>query len=252
MQRDTILWTRSEEHAPIAQQWLAEHAPEIRLHCAPLQRFLFRAPKEILRQLPADMADWRIIITSVNGAQAALQAFAEHPLGDVWVQESCWFAVGPGTADFLLSHGARQVITANPPDVHGLIRTIAEHGWAAGLLAICASNARPVLREAAAKNDWSFCQIIGYQPDALSVQVDDQWSRIGVVPLASAATWQRLQSHLSMQSMQDIRDGRVHLVAMGKHTADAIRESGLPLAGTATEPTIPALLAAAVRALRNA
>jgi uroporphyrinogen III methyltransferase/synthase len=158
-------------------------------------------------------------------------------------------ALGPGTAQALIERGIRaDLVPAGGADSEALARALAAAPPPARLLLPQADNARPTLARALAQAGWEVDAVVAYR--ALPLEVDAS----GLEPLdaatfASSGTVERFHAAWGPEGIRRLLASGCRFYAIGSRTATTMTELGLPIAATAAEPSVEALVEAVVRDL---
>lgn len=206
-----------------------------------------------LRRALAPLADgsfdW-IVWTSANGVDATFEALRAQGL-DARALAGCSIAViGPATADRVRAHGLEPDLLAAPATSAGLAKRFPR--GAGSVLLPRADLADAGLATAIAAKGWLPLEVVAYRiadaprwPRAVVDAV--RAGRLDLVLFASAGT-----AHATARQLHRARlePSILPAACIGPVCAQGAVDAGFEVRATATEPTLEALVAAAVRALR--
>ncbi len=244
----TALVTRARDGENRLGRLLAEAGAEV--IDLPLARYEPAVDPAPLDAALADCAGAWIALTSAN-AVAFLWERLRRTGGDSRRLAGARIAaVGPGTAAALEKIGLRaDLVPPDGGDGAALGRALLAAGCTRAVLPQ-AENARPELAATLRAGGAAVTAATAYRAVEEHIPNDVPWERIDLVPLASAATMDRLAAaagpHLAAMAARGAR-----FVAIGPVTAQAIARHGLPVAGSAARSTIDALADACTAAVRE-
>ncbi|MFW5845804.1 MAG: uroporphyrinogen-III C-methyltransferase [Planctomycetota bacterium] len=187
--------------------------------------------------------DW-VAFSSANAVRAMARRLAVRQL-DARAFAPCRIAaVGPATATALADMGLRADLIPEQADASGLAQALLAAG-ARQVLLPQADNARPEVAEQLRAGGAMVSAIAVYEAVPITERRDlNQAGAIDAVTFASAATVERFCQQVRPADRQTLIRQGCRFVAIGPRTAEALQTAGLPLAATAQEPSLPALVAA--------
>jgi uroporphyrinogen III methyltransferase / synthase len=238
-----IVVTRAREQASQLSQLLAEAGAEVIEW--PLARF--RADDQGLAAAIAALPESEYVaFTSANAVRFLTEELSRQGL-DARAFRGQVAAVGEATAQALADFGIRADLVPAQADAGQLAAALQTAG-ARQVLLPQAGNARPVLRQALTGAGIVVQVETVYQSETLR-EVTLPRSDLDAVTFASAATVDRFcQATTADERAALIQRGCV-FVAIGAQTAARVQGHQLPLAGTAEQASLPALVDAVIAAL---
>jgi uroporphyrinogen III methyltransferase/synthase len=153
-------------------------------------------------------------------------------------------AVGPSTAAVLASHGLVADLVPQRYDAASLAsELLAREPSPPAVLLPQADNAKPVLRDRLATVGCTVSVAIAYRTVPMAFDLDPELP-VDAVTFASSATVERFVTGLGAGRIAALLAAGCRCYAIGPQTAATMAAHGLPIAATADEATIPALVQA--------
>jgi uroporphyrinogen-III synthase len=244
-----IVVTRAPEQAVELARILAEHGAEVLL--CPL--VAFEPPRDTA---PLDAAiqrlgefDW-LLFSSQNAVRFFDERRRQVGVPFHWGRPRV-AAVGPATAKAARDLGYAVGHVAQEPTSRGLAQTLADMVKGQSVLLPRSDRARRELPELLTSAGANVTDVIAYRTVAPGAEAEEalrliRAGHVDAIALASPSAFERLAEQLGMQILHEITP-QVALAAIGPVTAEAIRQSGLPVAVVPAK-TDPASLVAALAA----
>ncbi len=157
--------------------------------------------------------------------------------------------IGPSTAAVLATHGLIADLVPHQYDAASLAKAlVTRESLPPSVLLPQADNAKPILRDHLRAAGCAVTTAIAYRtvPEPFSL---DPELPIDAVTFASSATVERFVAGLGRERVAALLAAGCRCYAIGPHTAATMSANSLPIAATAEEATIPALVQAVVRDL---
>lgn len=158
-------------------------------------------------------------------------------------------AIGPTTAALLASHGLTADLVPQHYDAATLAKAlVTRESLPPSVLLPQADNAKPILRDHLRAAGCTVTTAIAYRTVPEPFTLDPELP-VDAVTFASSATVERFVSGLGKERVAALIAAGCRCYAIGPQTAATMSANGLPIAATAEEATIPALVQAVVRDL---
>jgi uroporphyrinogen-III synthase len=241
-----IVVTRAAEQAVELSRLLADRGAEVLL--CPLVAFepaIDKGPLDAALQRLAEF-DW-LLFTSQNAVRFFDERRRELGVPFHWGQPRV-AAVGPATAKAARDLGYAVGHVAQEATGRGLAEGLAENVAGRSVLLPRSDHARadlPALLSAAGARvtDVTAYRTVAPGPEAETALALIRAGEVDAIALASPSAFERLAEQVGMVTLHELSE-RVALAAIGPVTADAIRQSGLPVAIVPAKPSATALVEA--------
>lgn len=249
----TIVVTRARAQASELAAALESLGAEV--ITAPVIRTRSLADSEPMRHAVREVAQvhW-ILFTSVNGVDAFLDALAGEGLDVRVLAKAKLAAIGPATAERLMTRGLRADLVPATFVAEALLDALIATDDVAGrtFLLPRADLARPMLAEGLRARGGTVIEVDAYRTEAggdlppeLVARLAD--GTIDLVTFSSSSTVRNFVDALPADRRADLIP-RLSAASIGPVTSETLREMGIAIAITAAESTIPGL----VMAIRDA
>lgn len=247
----TVAVTRSSEQAPALSAAL-RRAGALPLEFASIEIAPPKDPEALSSCVrSAGSYDW-IVFTSVNGVRAFFDELQAQQADIRRLRGARVAAIGPATRDALLERGLRA--DAMPPEYRGeaVVEAIAaaSPGGLDGMRILIprAEVAREVLPDGLRTRGATVDVVAAYRsipPEparGAALRAAIEAGEIDVITFTSPSTVQNTLKSLGKGSLSILK--RITIASIGPITADAVRDAGLDATITASDYTVPGLVAA--------
>ena len=241
-----IVVTRAPEQATHLARILSDHGAEVVL--CPLVAFerpADTAPLDAAIQRLGEF-DW-LLFSSQNAVRFFDERRRELGVPFHWGRPHV-AAVGPATAKAARDLGYGVGHVAQEPTGRGLAQMLADVVAGQSVLLPRSDRARRELPELLAGAGARVTDVIAYRTVAPGAEAEEalrliRAGHVDAIALASPSAFERLAEQLGMQTLHEITP-QVALAAIGPVTAEAIRQSGLPVTVVPSKPEPAALVEA--------
>ncbi len=246
-----VVVTRSREQVSELSELLARVGAEVVE--APVARQEAPLSWDSLDAALRTMPSFRwVVFTSANAVRFTWERLRALGLDARAFAHSRIAAVGPSTAALLASHGLHADLVPQRYDAASLAGALlTRESLPPSVLLPQADNAKPVLRDHLSAGGCAVTTAISYRTVPEPFVLDPELP-IDAVTFASSATVERFVAGLGQERVAALIAGGCRWYAIGPQTAATMAAHGLPIAATAEDATIAALVQAVVADLREA
>jgi uroporphyrinogen III methyltransferase/synthase len=190
-----------------------------------------------------------VVFTSANAVRFTWDRLRTLGLDARAFANSRIAAVGPSTAAVLATHGLTADLVPHQYDAASLAKAlVTRESLPPSVLLPQADNAKSILRDQLRQAGCAVTTAIAYRTVPEPFTLDPELP-VDAVTFASSATVERFVAGLGRPRVDALLAAGCRCYAIGPQTAATMTANGLPIAATAEEATIPALVQAVVRDL---